>query len=137
MGYRDTVLVEVADLPTIQDGVWKPAVERLREAREEYIAGRYRQVVVSCRLALEAVGKATGDGHGSIRDLRSAIEHKESMTKEERMLAAHHVLFFSACLAPHHKDEVTIQTSWNRHDAEAMLTMTAGLLQWYLEARRG
>jgi hypothetical protein len=135
VGYRKTLLLEVSmPDPKAFEHVAEAAV-RLGEARDEFQRGQYRRTVESCRQALEALGHELGDGAGTRADLRAMCDRSESLSKAERLMIMRRAAFVMACLAAHSKDEVSIRTTWDRHDALGILTYTAGLVHWIAEMR--
>ncbi len=136
MGYAQYLTVEIpipseADAPHLAE-----AIARLREAQDDFLRGRDKKVMEGCRHVLEALGFEVGDGHGEHADLRAAFDKAAKMTKPERLMAIRRAMFVMSCLAAHSKDEISIKTDWDRHDARGLLTMTAGLVQWLAEAHR-
>ncbi len=130
IGYRDTLLLEVAVLDSETHPDLAEAVDRLREAREEFQRGQYRKTVEACRHVLEALGHELGDGQGNTANLRAMIDRTTELPKDERLMIMRRSAFVMACLAAHSKDLVTIRTTWDRHDALGMLTVTAGMVHW-------
>lgn len=130
IGYRETLLLEVAVLDSEKHPDLAEAVERLREAREEFQRGQYRKTVEACRHVLEALGHELGDGTGNTANLRAMIDRSSELPKDERLLIMRRSAFVMACLAAHSKDQVSIRTTWDRHDALGLLTVTAGMVHW-------
>ena len=135
IGYRDILLLEVPVLRADESAELAQAAAALREAHEHFLQGRYRATVEGCRHALEALGHALGDGTGTKDDLRAMVERADKLTKSERMMVLRRAAFVMSSLAAHSKDDVSLRTSWDRHDALGLLTMTAALVKWIAERR--
>ncbi|MDP2308583.1 MAG: hypothetical protein Q8P18_21360 [Pseudomonadota bacterium] len=135
MGYRDLLLLEVPIAKPDQDAELAHAAARLIAAREWFLAGRYGSVVQECRHVMEALGHSLGDGTGEMKHLRALLDKPKEMTKDDRLMAIRRGIFVMTCLAAHSTDDVSVRTSWNRHDALAVLTMTASVIQWITEER--
>jgi len=96
---------------------------RLREARAALDDGRYGDMVVAARLALEtARQRETLHGDNLIRS-----KNQQSLSQEERWSALHNALYQLTHVS-HHDDPVTAGAGWTRADALAVLAATAALI---------
>ncbi len=131
MGYQDTLLLEVPVVPMEVDERLAKAAARLREARSMFTEGRYAKVVQECRHVMEALGHEEGDGHRPKNNGKKPSE----FDKDERLMEIRSAIFSMSCLAAHSSDEVSLATSWDRHDALGLLSMTAAAVAWVADSR--
>jgi hypothetical protein len=139
-GYRDTLLLEIPLTKLPESDAYEQVAKLLRDAHEHFADGRYRTAVEDCRKVLEALGKVLGDGHGRRADLISALQANQELMKAQRLLGVRYALFHTACLAVHADSEARVKTTWHRHDALMVLTMTIAAVQWAIaeaEEREG
>lgn len=102
------------------------ATRRLRQARRHLRDGRWSDCVGTCRLVLENVS-ALHDipGESTVRQLKP-----RERDQPQRWAATYHAVH-SLASAAHHDDGTTQDFVWSKHDAEAMLAMTAALVHAY------
>jgi hypothetical protein len=95
----------------------------LRTARVKmpYKPERFRTPMEDAR-GVKALGHSLQDGHGVDAHLRALFQRPAEMPKAERVMAIRRGVFVLTCLAAHSKDEVSLRTSWDRHDALFVLT---------------
>ena len=98
------------------------AVTRLREARSDFRDGRYEACVATCRKVLETL--ALLDPPVDLGSITSKKPRERSY--RERWALVYHDVSSLAHLA-HHDDGISTEVTWNRADAEAMLTIVASL----------
>lgn len=133
MGYRDILLLEVPIVPDTIDPDLAAACQRMKKAHTLLIEGHYDKAAEQCRHVMEAVGTALQDGEGNTAVLIAALKDRDRMTKIERIMALRRAIFTMSCLAAHSKGEVALTTTWSRHDAVSLVSMTAALLGWVVE----
>lgn len=95
-------------------------VQRLKQARTELRESRPEQVVQTCRKVLENLAEL----HPLPKDAPLRQTNPRERTSEERWAAVHHAVTNLAHLAVHDTDS---NAEWSYRDAEAILTVTAGL----------
>jgi hypothetical protein len=86
LGLKETVLVAVQIPKHEASGVGKVAIETLRKAKEDLIAGKYEMVASKCRLALESIKVELGEAVKINASLESLLKNRRSMSKRERLM---------------------------------------------------
>ena len=85
VGYLDRLIVAV-DLPVAAPEQMRTAVQRVRDAHQHLIAGRYTDAVGACRLAMESLHRLTDDA--TAKAIRAVFaeskETREKMTLGQR-----------------------------------------------------
>ncbi len=104
-------------------------VARLREARQQVRDHQWEPAVTTCRQVLDGVAALAGPNLTAAAGFRSVDPKKRN---SDQRWAALFYDTYSLGSAATHDDEVTADFVWSRADAEAMLTMTAALLNHYL-----
>ena len=128
VGYLDRLIVAV-DLPVAAPEQMRTAVQRVRDAHQHLIAGRYTDAVGACRLAMESLHRLTDDA--TAKAIRAVFaeskETREKMTLGQRAelvrLAVHHF----TCPA-HHEEPGKPAEVYSRQDALFILSATAGVV---------
>lgn len=101
---------------------------RLRQARQQVRDHQWEEAVSTCRKALEGIPVLAGS-MPSAASLKSVdAQHR---TADQRWAAIYHDAC-SLASAAHHDDDVTADFTWSRADSEAVLAVTAALLNHYL-----
>jgi hypothetical protein len=104
------------------------AAARLRQARAELRDQQWETCVATCRKVLENISKLA-----SLPSANSVTSTPPTRRSQDQRRAAIYWDVKSMASAAHHDDGTTEGFSWNRADAEAILAMTAGLLQTYTQ----
>lgn len=102
------------------------ATSDLREARNWLHENRWQEVAKSCRNALENIRFLVADAS----NLDKVPDRKRD---EEQRWASLHDAALKLAHAAVHSDEVTVEFTWGRADAEAILGITAALLRRYAD----
>jgi hypothetical protein len=128
LGYADIFIVGV-ELP-IDDvgGKLQPAITLIRHAHADLLGGRYDDVIVKCRKALDSV-------HATLEEkdkVIAAVDHfvkgsRKGMTKIEREFLIGEATRHYTHLA-HHVDGNGAPEWYSRSDALFLLTLAAGLI---------
>jgi hypothetical protein len=125
MGHRGYVFIEIP-IPNQAPEELRRAVELIGEAQIALHTQPARDVVVRCRMALEALEAALKDG-----PILGALNAGSSEnTKEERIGLVRRAAQKLNHLAMH-EGEVAGKTVWTRDDAVAALGLTASIVRWY------
>lgn len=103
------------------------ATSRLRQARAELRDHQWEHCVATCRRVLENLGRLVP--MSSAKQVAAVVPQQR--TQEQRWAAIYHDVS-SMASAAHHDDDATAGFTWTRADAEAILAMTAGLLDRYV-----
>lgn len=128
VGYLDRLIVAV-DLPVAAPEQMRTAVQRVRDAHQHLIAGRYTDAVGACRLAMESLHRLTDDA--TAKAIRAVFaeskETREKMPLGQRAelvrLAVHHF----TCPA-HHEEPGKPAEVYSRQDALFILSAAAGVV---------
>jgi hypothetical protein len=131
VGYRRALLIEVPVPDSSADPELAAAVAYLAQAQAHLCAGRDRDAVGSCRDVLEELKKLPG------ADLPEPGSNQNAWSKAERVMKLRQALTKLTHPA-RHRDEDAARIIWSRIDAQAVVTMTAGLIMEMTadEARR-
>lgn len=105
-------------------------VARLRQARQQVRDHQWESAAATCRQVLDGVAALAGPGLPDATAVRSVDAKKRNPDQRWAALLYHDT--YSLGSAATHDDEVTASFVWSRADAEALLTMTAALLNHYL-----
>jgi hypothetical protein len=126
LGYLELLLVAV-ELPFALPQALRTAIDQLRSAHQDLIAGRYDSTVGRCRMAMDAV-EAVVEYESATANIREAFssrsEIREAMTKRERADLVRMAIRHYTHLA-HHVDS-GVPESFGRQDALFILTAAAG-----------
>jgi len=120
-GYRQTIMIEVPVPDSSANPELEAAVVYLEQARSHLLAGRDRDAVGACRDVLEELKKLPG------ADLPEPTGNQHVMSKAERVMKLRKALTTLTHPA-RHRDEDAARILWSRVDAQAVITMTAGLI---------
>jgi hypothetical protein len=127
LGYTEILLVAlelpVRDIPTHL----RTAVQQLREAHADFIAGRYDQTVGACRLAIDGLHLALRDDADVERAFRAFGTDRRTMTKRERAMLVSGAIRHYTHLA-HHLDSAGQLEVFSRQDAQFVLAATSSLI---------
>jgi len=119
-----------ADTPESTGSLFQ-AAKRLRQARAELRDQQWETCVATCRQVLENLAL--------LAPVLPASEipgpTTKERTKDQRWAAIYHAVL-SMAHAAHHDDKTTVDFTWTRSDAEAVLAATAGLLLRYTSSDR-
>lgn len=128
LGYADLLVIGV-ELPKAELGHrLRAAVELVRQAHRDLIAGRYDSVIARCRQALESIRSVLGQKES----IEGALDKfckgpRKTMTKHERELLVGEAARHYAHLA-HHVDQAGEQQWYSRGDANFLLAITAAMI---------
>jgi hypothetical protein len=126
LGYLDMLLVAV-ELPIELPSPLSTAIDQLRAAHQDLIAGRYDSTVGRCRMAMDSV-EAVVRYESAMANIRetfsSKSEIREAMTKRSRADLIRMAIRHYTHLA-HHVDSGPPE-SFGRHEALFILTAAAG-----------
>ncbi len=104
-------------------------VARLRQARQQVRDHQWESAAATCRQVLDGVRALAGPDLPDATSLKSVDPKKRC---SDQRWAALYYDTYSLGSAAAHDDPVTADFVWSRADAEAMLAMTAALLNHYL-----
>jgi hypothetical protein len=128
LGYLELLVVAI-EMPVGVPQEFRNAVEQLRAAHQDLIAGRYDATVGRCRIAMDAMEAVVGY-ESAIADVRQAFASKSDradMTKRSRAdlvrLAVRHYTHLA-----HHVDGAGAPESFSRQDALFILSAASGTL---------
>ena len=126
LGYLELLLFAV-ELPITVPQSLRTAIDQLRAAHQDLIAGRYDSTVGRCRMVMDAV-EAVVEYESATANIRQAFSSKseirEAMTKRERADLVRMAIRHYTHLA-HHVDS-GVPESFSRQDALFILTAAAG-----------
>jgi hypothetical protein len=108
----------------------RPAVDLVRKAYQDLLAGNYEHVVVACRKALDSVHTVFGqreDIRRALERFRNDKESRESMTKVERELVVSEAVRHYTHLA-HHVNREGAPEYYSRSDASFMIAVASAVI---------
>lgn len=129
---KDVVVVSV-ELPSYTaSGKGRSAIDALRRAKEDMIAGNYDVVVSRCRLALESLRMEFGEA-GDANALESFVKSRKAMSKRERLIMVIEAVRHYTHTA-HHVDGEGRMEWYSRADATFVLSIAAAAISAQLQA---
>jgi hypothetical protein len=125
MGYRKTLLLEIAEPNVETNPMLAEATKHLIHASEQLMTGKYRSTVGDCRDTLEILSNLIGEVGDIPDEVKQWLKRDDSETKAQRLARVNAMLFRLTHLARHADN----RTEWDYKDARAVLMMTGALLQ--------
>lgn len=127
LSIKDTLLVAI-ELPTDNaNGFGRTAIEALRRAKQDMLAGDYSNVVARCRIALDSIKTECGETEKINASVEQFQKSRRVMSKRDRQRVITEALRHYTHLA-HHVDEDGEQEWYSRADATFALAITAAAI---------
>lgn len=134
LNIKDTLLVAV-ELPRLNSsGFGRTAIEALRRAKQDMLAGDYGNVVARCRIALDSIKTECGETEKINVSLEQFQKSRRVMSKRDRQRVITEALRHYTHLA-HHVDENGAQEWYSRTDATFALAIAAAAIASELKER--
>jgi HEPN domain-containing protein len=133
LGLKESVLVAVEIPKHGANGFGRAAVEALRKAKRDLIAGDYEMVVSRCRLALESITAESGEGGKNTARQEGLVKTKRLMSKRERLMEVAEALRHYTHPA-HHVDKEGQMEWYSRADATFAISVAAAAVSAELQA---
>lgn len=93
IGFAEMIVIGIPVPQGVQAGALKAASEKLGRARDDYVHGRWEEVVAKCRLVIEAIWTAQG-----LQESATAAVKKYTGGDRRRMTRAERALFIQEAL---------------------------------------